>query len=232
MQRLVLFDVDQTLIGARGASTAALDSAFEEIYGIANAFRGVTFAGGLDMPLMRDIARKWRLGPPGQDELPDLPRFKLAYFRHLSEILETWPEVKTCPGVPVLLDALASNPGVQLGLETGNFREAAFIKLRRFGLDIYFDEGGFGGDYMDRTQVVAAAIAECQERSGRSYCPGEIFVVGDTTSDIVAGQENGVETLSVGTGQFSIDELRKFNPSHILKDLSDTAGVLRLLLGT
>ena len=84
---------------------------------------------------------------------------------------------------------------------------------------------------MDRTQVVAAAIAECQERSGRSYCPGEIFVVGDTPSDIIAGQENRAETLSVGTGQFSIDELRKYSPSHILKDLSDTAGVLRLLLG-
>ena len=230
MQRLVLFDVDQTLISARGAGTAALDSAFEEIYGIANAFRGIPFAGGLDLPLMRDVARKWRMGPPGQEELPDLSKFKLAYFRHLSGILEAWPEVKVFPGVPALLDALASNPSVQLGLETGNFREAAFIKLRRFGLDTYFDEGGFGGDHMDRTQVVASAIAECQERSGRCYFPGEIFVVGDTPSDIIAGQENRVETLSVATGQFSIGELRNFNPSHILKDLSDTVGVLRLLL--
>ena len=172
-------------------------------------------------------------GRPVRTNYPIYPGSNLPIFDTFQEILETWPEVETCPGVPALLDALASNQGVQLGLETGNFREAAFIKLRRFGLDIYFDEGGFGGDYMDRTQVVAAAIAECQERSGRSYCPGEIFVVGDTTSDIVAGQENGpLRRCPSAQGQFSIDELRKFNPSHILKDLSDTAGVLRLLLGT
>ena len=119
---------------------------------------------------------------------------------------------------------------VQLGLETGNFRESAFIKLRRFGLDSYFQDGGFGGEHMDRTDVVASAITACQERSGRTYSNDQIVVVGDTPSDIQAGYANHVQTLAVATGHYTADELLEHRPSHLLQDLSDTAGVIKLLL--
>ena len=117
-------------------------------------------------------------------------------------------------------------------METGNFRESAFIKLRSFRLDSYFEEGGFGGDHMDRTQVVASAIAACQERSGRIYSNTQIFVVGDTPSDIEAGHANRVETLAIGTGQFTVGELYEYKPSHVLPDLSGTAEVMNLLLNS
>ena len=229
-QRLILFDVDQTLVSLRGGSAKALNSAFEEVHRIPDAFSGMTFAGGLDLPLMKEMYLKWQLTPGSSGTMPDLTDFKSAYFRHLRELLETWTDGEVCPGVPVLLEALASEPDVQLGLETGNFRESAFIKLRRFGLDSYFQDGGFGGDHMDRTEVVASAIVACQEKSGRTYSNDQIVVVGDTPSDIRAGHANQVQTLAVATGHYTADELREHRPSHLLQDLSDTAGVIKLLL--
>ena len=229
-QRLILFDVDQTLVSLRGGSAEALNSAFEEVHGIPDAFSEMTFAGGLDLPLMKEMYHKWQLTPGCSGAMLDLTDFKSAYFRHLRELLETWTDGEVCSGVPVLLEMLASEPDVQLGLETGNFRESAFIKLRRFGLDSYFRDGGFGGEHMDRTDVVAGAVAACQERSGRTYSNAQIVVVGDTPSDIRAGHANQVQTLAVATGHYTADELREHRPSHLLQDLSDTAGVIKLLL--
>ena len=227
---LILFDVDQTLVSLPGCGTTALNSAFEEVHGVPHAFTGMAFAGGLDLPLMKEVYLKWDLTPGGSGTPPDLSDLKSVYFRHLGELLETWTDGKVCQGVPSLLESLASEPYVQLGLETGNFRESAFIKLRRFGLDSYFQDGGFGGEHMDRADVVTSAIDACQERSGRTYPNDQIFVVGDTPSDILAGHANHVRTLAVATGQYTTDELSEHHPSHIIQDLSDTARVVNLLL--
>ena len=191
MQRLVLFDVDLTLIATTGCNLLALNSAFEQVHGIPDAFNDVVFGGGLDLPLMTEMFRKWGLAKGNPDEFPDLSEFKQVYFDHLGRRLETWTDGYMCPGARELLEALSREPGVQLGLETGNFREAAFIKLRRFGLDTYFEEGGFGGDWMTRTEVVADAIARCQAISGRVYDPGEIFLIGDSISDVRRGRQTG-----------------------------------------
>ena len=230
MQRLILFDVDQTLVSVRGGDVIALNAAFEQVHGIAEAFREFTFAGGLDLPLMIEAYRKWGIMTDGAGKIPDLSVFKAAYFEHLTRILETWTKGMVCPGVPELLESLASDSKVQLGLETGNFRESAFIKLHRYGLEVYFEEGGFGGDHFERREVVASAIAKCQERSGRTYSPGEIFLVGDTPHDVEAGRANGVRTLAVATGNYTLEELTRLNPTYVLPDLSDTERVLRLLL--
>ena len=231
LQRLILFDVDQTLVSIMGGDVMALNAAFEQVHGITDAFREFTFAGGLDLPLMIEAYRKWGIMAVGVGEVPDLSEFKAAYFEHLTRTLETWTEGMVCPGAPPLLDALASDSRVQLGLETGNFRESAFIKLHRYGLDVFFDEGGFGGDYFERREVVAGAIARCQERSGRTYSPGEIFLVGDTPHDIDAGRANGVRTLAVGTGNYTVEELGRLGPTYVLPDLTETERVLGLLLG-
>ncbi len=234
MQRLVLFDIDQTLISLNGGNLPqrqALDLAFEQVHGIPIAFQDVTFTGGMDLPLIVEVYRKWGLSDDGHN-LPDLSDFKTAYFDHLTNLLEVWEEGVICAGVPDLLHALTSDHRVQLGLETGNFQEAAFIKLRRYGLDAFFEDGGFGGEYSERSQVVASAIANCQERSGRSYDPEEVFLIGDSVSDVTAGNATGILTIAVGTGFYPLEDLAKLNPRYVLPDLSDTAEVLALLLGS
>ena len=138
LQRLVLFDVDLTLIATTEGNLLSLNSAFEQVHVIPDAFNAVVFGGGLDLPLMTEMYKKWGLTKGNPDEPPDLSDFKAVYFDHLLRRLETWTDGYMCPGARDLLEALAREPGVQLGLETGNFREAAFIKLRRFGLDTFF----------------------------------------------------------------------------------------------
>ena len=233
MKRLVLFDIDNTLISINRGNLPqrqALNAAFEQVHGIPDAFEDEAFTGGMDLPMMVEVYRRHGFSTGNSHTSPDMSAFKEAYFRQLTGNLETWTDGTICPGVPGLLDALASTQGVHLGLETGNFREAAFIKLRRYGLDGYFRDGGFGGDHMQRSEVVANAIANCQSRSDRAFRPEEVFVVGDSPADIEAGNANGVMTLAVATGSHPLEYLAGFNPTYALADLSDTARVLDLLL--
>ena len=231
MQRLILFDVDLTLVSSTECNLQALNSAFEQVHGIPNAFNDVVFGGGLDLPLITEMYRKWGLSKGHPNETPHLSAFKAVYFERLASRLETQTHGYACPGARDLLEALAREPGVQLGLETGNFREAAFIKLRKFGLDVFFEEGGFGGDWMTRTEVVADAIARCQANSGRVYDSAEIFLVGDPPSDIEAGKANGINTVAVATGRCDTQTLRALRPTFVFKDLSDTDRLLAALLG-
>ena len=231
LQRLILFDVDLTLITITVCNLLALNSAFEQVHGIPDAFNDVVFGGGLDLPLITEMYRKWGLTKGEANETPDLSEFKVIYFDDLIERLETWTDGYICPGAMELLEALSREPRVQLGLETGNFREAAFIKLRRFGLDTFFEEGGFGGDWMTRTEVVADAISKCQALSGRVYDSGEIFLIGDSPSDVEAGKANGINTVAGATGRCGTNTLRALGPTFVLEDLSDTKKVLEALLG-
>ena len=229
MQRLILFDVDLTLIITTGCNLLSLNRAFEQVHRIPDAFNDVVFGGGLDLPLMTEMYKKWGLTKGNPNELPDLSEFKAVYFDHLVRRLETWTDGYMCPRARALLEALARDPGVQLGLETGNFREAAFIKLQKYGLDSYFKEGGFGGDHPDRPKVVADAILKCQTLSGKVYEREDIFVIGDSISDVEAGRANGIN--SVATGHYDAEKLKALGPAFVFEDLSDTEKVLEALLG-
>ena len=209
----------------------ALNSAFEQVHGIPDAFEVTLFGGGLDLPLMAEMYRKWGITKDDSLGLPDLSEFKTVYFEHLAERLKDWTDGYMCPGARDLLEALERNPGVQLGLQTGNFREAAFLKLRKFSLDVFFEEGGFGGDWMTRTEVVADAIAKCQALSGKVYDRREIFLIGDSPSDVEAGHANGINTVALATGSCDAATLNALHPTHVFKDLSDTEKVLEVLLG-
>lgn len=216
LRRLVLFDIDNTLISIGSGNPPqrrAMNAAFERAHGIPDAFDDVPFTGGMDLPLMMEVYRKWGLMTEEPQTPPDMSAFKAAYFEGLARNLDDWLGGSICPGVPDLLAALHADPRVQLGLETGNFREAAFIKLRRYGLDGYLQEGGFGGDHMEKRQVVAAAIERCQGVSGLSYGTGEVFLVGDTPSDVEAGTANGVKTIAVATGFYSGKTWRSAGPA-------------------
>ena len=164
MHRLILFDVDQTLISTRGGDRKALNDTFQELHGIDDAFEGISFGGRMDLSIMDQVYSHWGVAE-GDRSLGD---FKARYFELLELVLKDWEMGIVYPGIPELLRALDSRAGVQIGLATGNFRESAFIKLRKYGLDSFFEEGGFGGDHPNRPEVVADAIVKCQTLSGRS----------------------------------------------------------------
>ena len=227
MQRLILFDVDQTLISTRGGDRKALNTTFQELHCIDDAFEGINFGGRMDLSIMDQVYSHWGVAE-GDRSLGD---FKARYFELLEKVLKDWEMGIVYPGIPELLKALDSRAGVQMGLATGNFRESAFIKLRKYGLDTFFEEGGFGGDHPNRPEVVADAIVKCQTLSGRVYEREDIFVIGDSISDVEAGRANGINSVAVATGHYDTEKLKSLGPTFVFEDLFDTERVLGALLG-
>lgn len=225
--RIILFDVDMTLLYSGGAGGLAMRRAFQRLYGIEDAFARIEFSGRTDVAIVRDAMREHGIGDGRFDG--ELARFRDAYYELLGPTLLEVAGGRVMPGVRDLLDALAARPDARLGLATGNFRKAAFMKLRHFRLDAHLTDGGFADDAEDRAELVRIAIERVGE--GRPVGPGSVWVIGDTVLDIAAAHANRARALAVATGARTADELRAAGADLALEDLSDTESVLGVLVG-
>lgn len=226
-KRIVLFDIDLTLVDADFAGREALTAAFHEVYGVPDAFAGLQFQGRTDTGILQKAIKSAGVGD-GAGEVP-LDRFVDVYADHLDRALVPG-RGRVLPGVRELLTAVASTDSVRLGLATGNFRRSAMMKLSHYDLDGFFDEGGFGDDDPDRAAMVRVA-AERLARPGEVEDPGTgVVVVGDTPLDVAAAHANGFAAAAVATGFNSADELRASGSELVFEDLSDTERVRQALL--
>ena len=222
MPRIFLFDIDLTMIRTQGAGSLAMTEVMRELLGIDDAFVGVRFGGRTDRSLLREALTTHRVQVDDFETFVE--RFKEAYVPRLAHHLHERGGV-VLPGVPELLDAVAALPDARLGLATGNFRRAAEIKLRYFGLWRRFSSGGFADDGEDRVDVVAAAIRATAGDSGAA----PVYVFGDSPDDIAAARANGAVAIGVATGGSSPAILAAAGADLVFDDLSDPAAVLRLL---
>lgn len=228
--RIILFDIDQTLVWSGGAGGGAMAQAFHRLYGIQDGFRKIEFSGRSDSAILRAAMEHHRLLDGPDANFPGhLARFLETYCGLLQPALEAAKGKRIMPGVPELLDALSTRDGVRLGLATGNFRPTALIKLRHFGLDEHLREGGFGDDAEERGELVRVAIERVA--GGAPADPASVWVIGDTPLDIGAARANGVHSLAVATGPCSVEELLAAGADVALPDLSDIDSVLAALLG-
>ena len=227
---IILFDVDQTLLYSGGAGSLAMRRAFHQLYGIEDGFRRVEFSGRTDWGILRDAMQQHGLGGSADEDFrEEMRRFQQTYYRLLEPALREVESGRVMPGVGELLEALAGREGVRMGLGTGNFRQAAFLKLRHFGLDGYLSEGGFGDDAEDRGELIGIAIERVGgDERGDSRLT---WVIGDTPLDIAAAQANGARSLGVATGKDSVEVLLAAGADVALADLSETQAVLAALLG-
>lgn len=226
MTRILLFDIDQTLLYTGGAGGLAMRRAFLQLYGIEDGFKRVEYSGRTDWSILRQAMEHHDMLNGDEDTFArELPRFQQAYYKLLEGTLVE-KEGYTLPGVPELLAAVAERGEVRRGLATGNFRQAAHMKLRFFGLDGFLSEGGFGDDAEQRARLVAVAI----ERVANG-ARGDVWVIGDTALDIEAAHANDALALGVATGPMSVEELLASGADAAVADLSDTASVLAILLG-
>ena len=225
---LILFDIDGTLLLSGRAGLRAMTRAFEQTFGVANAFAGESFGGRTDSFL---ISRA--LQGAGLPDTPDAhARFKANYIPLLAEEIEQpgTGHKGLMPGARELLEALHDQHHLHLALLTGNYREAAEIKLEHFELWEFFEWGAFADDHHDRNELVPIARSRAETYDIPVEAIERVIVIGDTPHDIECARVAGARCIAVATGGFTVDQLREAGADEVLPDLSDTEAVLALLL--
>ena len=215
MVRLVLFDIDGTLVHTGGAGTKAFAKVFATEFGLPQGTEKMKFAGRTDVSLVREFFNLH--GIPATSD--NFERFFSRYVFWLDHIL-THSHTEECPGVRDLILELESLPQPPLiGLLTGNIRLGAEIKLRHFKLWEHFETGGFADDSEDRDQIAAAAKARGERVLGQKLDGSEIIVIGDTPLDIRCGRAIGAKVLAVATGGSRYEELERHHADWTVEDL-------------
>jgi phosphoglycolate phosphatase len=217
MKKLLLFDIDGTLLQADDATRQAINKTFGEIFGIENPQQNVPFAGRTDLGIFKDAALALAGRPLSG---PELQKVVERYLKLLPDELARCP-FRLMPGVAALLPLLAGKKEIILGLETGNLEPAAYMKLKRGGIDGYFSLGGFGSDSEERAEFIRVAIERARNLNHGSIQDNNIFLIGDSPFDIAAGRKAGINTIGVLTGHADRNILLAESPSCLLPDLSD-----------
>lgn len=224
--RLVLFDIDGTLIHSGRAGLRGMNAAFERLHGRADALRDVPFAGRTDFAIVTQAFRNMGVEPSAEAVMT----LRDTYFRHLrEELLKPMPGTGALPGVAALLDAIETRPDVALGLLTGNFAGGAEIKLGHYGLWQRFGFGAFGDEHADRRDLVPVALEAAERATGVRVPCESVIVIGDTPLDVDCAHAHGALSIAVATGPFSRDQLAESRPRLLLDTLEDVDAVLHAL---
>jgi phosphoglycolate phosphatase-like HAD superfamily hydrolase len=217
MVRLVLFDIDGTLIRTSGAGVKAFAKVFETEFGAVDGFEKLKFAGRTDVSLVREFFSVHQIDPSPKN-------FELFFDRYvfwLDEILRH-SRVEVCRGVSEFIDQLGRDPRPPLlGLLTGNMRLGAEIKLRYVGLWEKFETGAFADDAEDRAHIAGIARERGMRVLGEELNSDQVLVIGDTPLDIGCARAIGAKVLAVGTGGSTMEELALHQPDWLVRDLRE-----------
>lgn len=228
--RLVLFDIDGTLLLTAGAGRRAITEALSDEVNDASAFAGIRFDGKTDPQIVAEM-----LAMAGQEEAHESERVRRLCERYVGllalELERPTTRTTVMPGVEPLLDQLERMPGVLLGLLTGNIAQGAALKLRSAGIDpARFRVGAYGSDAAHRPALPPIAARRAEQYFGRVPSGPEVVIIGDTPADIHCGSGISARAVAVATGGFSVAELAACGPHAVFEDLSDTEQVLEAIL--
>jgi phosphoglycolate phosphatase len=226
IRKVLLFDLDWTLIYTGGAGVRALDHAFESLFGVPQAMKTVTPDGKTDPAICREMIRVLLKREPRDGEIEKLCR---GYLDRLAIEVPDGPGYRVLPGIPKLLEALSGLPGILMGLGTGNLEEGAQIKLARADLMKYFRFGGYGSDSEDRPTVLRTAVQRGEKLAKKKFSPKDIVVIGDNIRDVQAGKAISAVTVAVASGPMPYEDLSASKPDHLFHDFSDLQAVMKVL---
>jgi phosphoglycolate phosphatase-like HAD superfamily hydrolase len=230
MKRLVLFDIDGTLITTDGAPRRAFHRAMLEVYGTAGPIATHPFDGKTDPQIARELLTHAGLPGPAVDR--GMGSLWSAYLRELStEFARPVCRTTVLPGVRPLLDAMEQrSDDIVLGLLTGNIEEGATLKLASAGIRTAFRIGAFGSDCELRDGLPAVAVERALAAVGVRFATTDIVIIGDTPSDVTCGRALGARAIGVATGRFTEGELHDAGAAAVFTDLATTANVLDAVL--
>jgi len=229
-RKLVLFDIDATILLTAGAGRRAIVAALTEAVGPVPEFLGIRFDGKTDPQIVSEM-----LEAAGQPEPRESPRVRALcerYVGYLARELDR-PASRTTimPGVHELLERLESEPGVVLGLLTGNLAAGAALKLRSGGIaPERFRVGAYGSDAAHRPELPPIAARRAERIFGRVPHGDEVVIIGDTPADIACGSCIDARALAVATGSFSVADLEACGPHAVFETLRDTDAVVEAIL--
>ena len=219
--KLILFDIDGTLIDPYGAGSRSAGKAFEDLFSIKDAFAGIRMAGKTDIQIVKEALAVHGIS----DGDGILSSIFAVYLEHLKiEVKSNSGELK--PGVVDLLDALTDREDCGLGLLTGNIQAGARVKLEAFGLNRYFPWGAFGDDHEDRNRLMPFAVRRFREMTGADIPYGDCIVIGDTPMDVMCSKPFGAKAIGVSTGPYSYDSLVEAGADYVIEDLRAALEVL------
>jgi phosphoglycolate phosphatase len=224
--KLLLFDIDGTLLHTGGAGRIAFEIAFEELFGIVDSWADLVPDGKTDPVIIEEITQRCLGRNLSQKEYDALCTRYHFHFRREVMII---PKYRLMPGVAELLETLEKNQKWFLGIATGNFQEAAWAKLERGKIHHYFKFGGFACDSRNRTELTQAAIARGEKVLGEKINPNEILLIGDTPLDIAVGKNLKIKTVGVATGRTSVKDFELIGADYAFQDLSNTQAFIDLL---
>ncbi|HET7469183.1 MAG TPA: HAD hydrolase-like protein [Gemmatimonadales bacterium] len=229
-RKLVLFDIDGTLLLTAGAGRRAIVAALTEAVGPVAAFMSIRFDGKTDPQIVSEM-----LEAAGQPEPRESPRVRALcerYVGYLARELER-PTSRTTimPGVHALLERLEAEPDVVLGLLTGNLAQGAALKLRSGGIaPERFRVGAYGSDAGHRPALPPIAARRAESIFGRVPHGDEVVIIGDTPADIACGSCIDARAVAVATGSFSVADLEACGPHAVFETLQDTEAVVEAIL--
>ena len=228
--RLILWDVDGTLLRSSRLTRDVFDTAVEKALGRPPGEHGVAMSGKTDPVIALEIlAAAGVTDDEARRHLPGVIQRLEADLAAAADTVRRNGQV--LPGVAAILPRLHAEPDVVQTVLTGNTAANAAVKLDAMGLDRWLDleVGAYGSDDADREALVPVARRRARERHGRDFSPDQVWVVGDTPGDLACARAGGARCLLVATGTFPLEELEAAGPDHLLADLSDVDGVCRLL---
>jgi phosphoglycolate phosphatase-like HAD superfamily hydrolase len=228
--RIVLFDIDGTLLTTAGSAREAFARALCEAAGRSIGLNGYSFSGRTDPQIARDILLG--NGLEGEALESAIPAAIRLYLRHFGEGLPGMQGARLLPGVRQILAALAARSDARTALLTGNVEAGARLKLGHFGIAGFFDFAlsCFGSDDADRYRLPALALERARRAFGGGIAGADLVIVGDSEHDVLCGRSIGARSVAVGTGWTPAERLRSLGPDVFLDDLSDTGRAIAGLL--
>jgi phosphoglycolate phosphatase len=228
MQKLLLFDIDGTLIRSNGAGRLTLAYALEKLFGTVGPLENYNMSGKTDPRIITDLLTAVGVSP--KEIKNQLPAIYELMAEHGQKIFQD-KEIMACVGVPELLAQLTQREDVLLGLLTGNSQLTAPLKLTAAGIDpLQFRVGAYGSDAMDRNELPSIGMSRASQLTGELFNGNNTVIIGDTPADILCARAGKATAVAVASGWHAAATLADYRPDHLFENLGETEAVLQALL--